>query len=453
MSFLAYADQAMFSSLRALGQEPIIQFIWLYRRPLDIERLRRFYHCLGKGFLGRRVKRSSLPFGRHHWISVQEPEAALEIANDRLDFNQWHQWADAQVQLPLDPESGPAWRLTTQTFKDDITLVSLTISHCVADGTGSIIAICEAQSEQVRDLGYPLPRERYSLPSLIADLGCCLAELPSVFKALTHVGILLPKRQSHDQWHGEAGASFKSGADSLVSNQSAIGSHQNSFYLPSVTIGANPAHWDQRARRLGGDRLSLVVAVAGTIAVKLGRSSGGCVHLMIPVNIRCGPEDRGANRLNIAKVSIPLEALPFDLGAIRQLIRASLLKSRKHPDPIFHVLPLVPLLPRWLMAAVLDGALNFSDEFPVGCTHMGTLTPEVLSIDGAAADEIFARGVDRRQSLIEKHGLFTTLSGAVLDKMRVTFIAHQPGKLNTREAFMELIQSALKTYEIEAFFL
>ena len=76
---LAYIDQASFLGLRALGRGPLIQFTWVYDRPVDIDGLRRFHRNLGHGLLGRLVERSPLPFGRHRWVASTGP-VDLDIA-------------------------------------------------------------------------------------------------------------------------------------------------------------------------------------------------------------------------------------------------------------------------------------------------------------------------------------------------------------------------------------
>jgi len=76
---LAYIDQASFLGLRALGRGPLIQFTWVYDRPVDVEGLRRFHRNLGHGLLGRRVERSPLPFGRHRWVAFTGPEHGLTV--------------------------------------------------------------------------------------------------------------------------------------------------------------------------------------------------------------------------------------------------------------------------------------------------------------------------------------------------------------------------------------
>ncbi len=76
---LAYLDQAMFDAMRAGSRAQLMQCLWIYEHPVDLDALRRFHHHLGRTFAGRLVERSPLPFGRHRWISAPGTELAMDI--------------------------------------------------------------------------------------------------------------------------------------------------------------------------------------------------------------------------------------------------------------------------------------------------------------------------------------------------------------------------------------
>src|SRR6516162_11486018 len=48
---LAHMDQVSFLGVRALGYGALVQFEWIYNRPVNIEGLRRFHRNLGYGLL------------------------------------------------------------------------------------------------------------------------------------------------------------------------------------------------------------------------------------------------------------------------------------------------------------------------------------------------------------------------------------------------------------------
>ncbi len=40
---LSFTDQAMFLWLRASGEEPAMQMVWIYEHPVDLDGVRRFH--------------------------------------------------------------------------------------------------------------------------------------------------------------------------------------------------------------------------------------------------------------------------------------------------------------------------------------------------------------------------------------------------------------------------
>jgi hypothetical protein len=58
-------DEAMVRANRATGRVQMIQVVWVYEHPVNLDEVRRFHRNFGYGMAGRRVERSPLPFGRY----------------------------------------------------------------------------------------------------------------------------------------------------------------------------------------------------------------------------------------------------------------------------------------------------------------------------------------------------------------------------------------------------
>ena len=69
-AFLSFADQALYLAHVSLGQHAVIQLLWRYLRPVDIDALTGFRDNLAHGHLARLIRPALLPFGRHQWASV-----------------------------------------------------------------------------------------------------------------------------------------------------------------------------------------------------------------------------------------------------------------------------------------------------------------------------------------------------------------------------------------------
>jgi hypothetical protein len=87
-STLDYLDQGSFLGLRALRRGPVIQYVWIYERSVDMDGLRRFQRNLSGGLLGRVLERSVVPLGRHHWVQWGDAHgidiSAVERRRDEL---------------------------------------------------------------------------------------------------------------------------------------------------------------------------------------------------------------------------------------------------------------------------------------------------------------------------------------------------------------------------------
>src|ERR1700749_1903648 len=89
---LAYMDQATFLTLRATGREQLMQIVWIYEHPIDMDKMMVTFRNSGYGLMGRRIERSPLPFGRHRWVSAIGQPLEIDIAETarpRADLRDW----------------------------------------------------------------------------------------------------------------------------------------------------------------------------------------------------------------------------------------------------------------------------------------------------------------------------------------------------------------------------
>lgn len=402
-STLAYIDQASFLGLRALGRHPVIQYTWIYRRAVDVDGLDRFRRNLAGGILGRRVERSALPFGRHRWIAWDGPDD-IDIADHAASLDQVVFWADRQAALPIDPESGPSWRLAVLPLTDGGAAVTLVVSHTVADGVGAAIAIADAVNGVTRDLGYPAAHSRSKRKALVEDSRVVGRAMPDIGRAALAAvrvarrgGVVAPPPK----------APPVAGATRVVR-------------LPSVTAQIDIATWDERANALGGTSNSLVLGVAARLGRRLGWSSGpGPVTLSVPVNERTPADTRG-NALTAVTVIADPEAVTTDLRPLRAQIKESLSTLGEVRDGLFAPLPLVTLTPRALARKLEQTVIPTG---VVGSSNLGELDPAVNRPDGTEA-EFFAVRLTEALTVadLQRAGgaFFPVLSGRIDDKLFVS---------------------------------
>lgn len=418
-----------------------MQGIWVYRRPVDLDGVRKFHQRFGHGLVARLIERSPVPFGRHRWVAAPGPQTDLDVGEHPRPREEFYEWADAQVDLPLDPERGPGWRMGVQSFTDGTTAVSLVISHAVADGGAAVLSVLDTLSGGDQNLSYPVPKSRPRRRAVLDDLRQTLADLPETGRTLVKA-VKVGVARRHELVGPEApgaGAPAGSGDEHVV--------------MPTAVAAIDINEWDSRAEALGGNRLSLVAGFAGKLAANLGRTRAGdgAVTLMVPVSERFTLEDTGGNMVTIANVRFDPDPVTRDLSGPRAAIKQGLATARETPDEMIELLPLIPFLPKRAMRAMADMAFGFSADMPVTVSNLGDVPDYLLLIDGTPADSMWFRGVDRnvKRSVVERRGGgLTVISARLADKMLVSVISYQPGAENTTASLREMIAQTLAQFDL-----
>ncbi len=434
---LAYPDQALFLGMRTAGQEAVMQAIWVYEHPIDLEGLRRFQRNFGRGFMARAIEPSPLPFGRHRWVAAPTAPAEVHVAESGRDRTELYDWADEQVALPLDPQWGPGWRISAQRFIDGSTAISLVVSHCISDGVGAFMAAVEAINGTTRDVDYPPAGARSRRTAVREDLRQIARDLPELGQTLRKAVRVAAKRRSE--------------LARPAASRPALSATGGTALLPSTSIFIDARDWDTLAESLGGNSFSLVAAFAGRIAEHLGRTrdSDGAVTLMIPVSEREGLHDTGGNVVSIASVSFDPDGVTTDLTEVRTAIRNGLKTAREVPDEMVELLPLLPFVPKRAFGRIVDVAFGFSADLPVSVSNFGDLPAELNRVDGTAAEYFSFRGVDRNvtsESLDRRGGILTVTSGRIDGLISLTVISHQPRAHNSQRGLRELVAQTLTEF-------
>jgi hypothetical protein len=434
---LDYMDQASFRGLQVLGRAPLMQFTWIYDRPVDIDGLRRFQRNLGHGLLGRLIECSPLPFGRHRWVSALGP-ADLDIAaQDRGRSEVWT-WADERICLPIDPENGPAWRLGVQPLTDGGAAVTLVVSHSVADGFGFSLSIADAAKGIRRELQYPPPGSRTRRQALIEDGRQTVRSLPGVAKA-----VIAAARVARTEGDGLA-TSMRPSAGQVTRGK------ERPVVLPTVAAYFDLDHWDERSRSLGGTSNSLFGGLGARLGQILGRmDDNGHVRLTWPVNERIDGDTR-ANALTFGGVMTADPTKVTDsLVELRAEMKRTLTALSESRNDLSAPLPLVPFTPK-VLARLVDKMINKVGS-PIGCSNLGELDPAVNRPDGTDADYITLRLLEPQitNRILDRMGGYLFLvSGRVHRQIFVTVAAWTVGGVNTKESLRDSVRRALAEFQL-----
>jgi hypothetical protein len=435
---LAYMDQGSYLALRALGRAPVIQYVWIYDHGVDLAGLRTFHANLHDGLLGRRLERSVVPFGRHHWVRSDNPES-LDIATVERSRDEVWDYVEERVNVPVDPEHGPPWHLGVQPLIGGGAVVTLVVSHTVADAGALIDSIVGAVSGTSRNLNYPAPGARTRRQAFGTDLRTACRALREVPGALAGAA-RLAREQS-----GELSASARS-TPTVRARRS-----DRPVGLPMVAAAVDQTAWDERAKALGGTSNVLLTGLGIRVGVLMGRvGADGQAMLSLPVSERVEGDTRG-NALNSITVHTGAAAVTSDLGEVRRGIKTELTQLAGKRELLLAPLPLVPYTPKFLLRRLEMVALKVGK--PIGVSNMADLPKEVNRPDGSEADFFTSRLAEpglTEADLDRMGGRMMLASGNVAGKVCLSVVAWEPGAANTKAALVESVRQALTDLGLSA---
>ena len=457
---LALMDQGSFLGLRALGHQPFFHATWTYDRPVDLDALRRFNANLGDTLLGRLVEPSSLPGGRHRWVSIDAvPEVEVEtVARPRHEVLAW---TDDFGDHGADPEHGPGWRIGVLPLTDGGAAVTMILSHTLGDGLCVLEAIADAVEGRARRPAYPVRGSRRRPHVLWSDLLTFLRDVPAVLRAVA-AGIRVARAQTTPKSSRRSPPqpaaqpttrSTPTPTPTPMPMPMPMPMPTNvPFHVPVAVVRTPQDDWDAAATSRGGTSNTLVAAVAARLGERFGRTDhAGIVTLAMPVSVRVEGDTR-ANALEAATIRINPNELATDLSTLRAATKAALIAAAQQSQELTAALPLVPLMPAVAIRrgeAIAMGA----DASPVGCSNYGEMPAAVTRIDGGDPENLWVRLNELGQTpadLDRIGGQLYVLSWRALGAVFLSIVAQPVGGGLGRDDLYPLVAATLADFGLTA---
>ncbi|WP_374025950.1 hypothetical protein [Mycobacterium sp. HNNTM2301] len=426
-------DQTAFLGERATGTINLLQSVWIYNHGIDLDGLRRFHRHLQRGRLSRRIERSRLPFGRHRWVAPRD-QSALEIIETPRAREEFDAWASEQANTGLDAEHGPGWHLAVVPFTDGGAGVSFVISHSLIDGVGLCEALADAATGRHDPITWPAAGSRRRWHALGEDARQTARDIPAIGRAVA-----------------AAAAYATRGTQAPSAPRAPFTGPDERVDLPKATFFVDADEWDGRAHALGGTSNALLAGLAGGLAQRLGRVAGdGLATLAIPVNNRTDGDTR-ANAITSVDIRVDPAGAPADLREIRTAIKQALVRHQEVPDERLALLPLAPLMPRWLVRRMAGVALG--DATTSGSSNLGAVNPAANRPDGTDADcfavRLLVPGVTKA-TVHQTGGLLGLLSGRAHGRVFVSVVAYGAGRTDSNDVLRQHISSVLRDFSLTA---
>lgn len=434
-------DHAALALSRATGRHQLIQAVWWYDRAVDRGGVARFVDAFAAGPGNRIAERSRVPGVRARWVRPRT-EPCLQFGLRVRPRAELLSWADRCALAPLDPIRGPSWRVDVQDFDDGSAAVCFTASHVIGDAFGAFMILRQAIMGDVVDPGYERAGSRSISARLMSDLRQVAHDLPQTMDSLRLVG-----RTAHEQLRSRHLRRKRSGTPA-PSPRDACG-----VRIPNVVVRIDLGQWNVGAHERGGNAATMLMAFAARLAERVGHTgSGGLVTLLVPVNVREGPDDLRALAFRFGRATLSPVVSMHDHRPLRDALQGVRAAARAE-DPSLNVLSLVPWLPRSGVRWLVDELFAYSDDAPVSVSNLGVLSAELGRVDGTEADWFIARPVDtdvRLGDLKRTNGHLVVVASAVRATDRtqrawtVSVEGYEVGADNSRGHLVEVVAATLQ---------
>jgi hypothetical protein len=221
--------------------------------------------------------------------------------------------------------------------------------------------------------------------------------------------------------------------------------------LPTATVFIDADEWDARAHSLGGTSNTLLAGFAARLALGAGRvAADGSVAVTIPVNERT-PGDTRANAITNADITVDPVAATTDLREIRAATKCALIRAGEVANERWGLLPLVPLLPQWLVRRCVGVSANGAAG--VVASNLGVVAPAAYWPDDTEADSFVIKPLGPGATQATMHrlgGLLVLVSGRTPGRVFVSVLAYQPGQHNSNEVLAQNLSKALSDFALTA---
>lgn len=424
---LCYMDQASFLALRALGRQPMGLITWVYPHAVDEASIETFRRSLTEGLAARLLQRSPLPWGRHRWVANPVP-APVTWSRTPLPVDKLQAWRGSLVELPVDPEHGPGYRIAVQALADGSTAVSIFASHTLGDGHAGLLAIADAVAGRPFPHCFPAASRRWSVSRLARDTVESVQALPDAARALAAF-LSRPRQQAPRPAHAAITGQPDPAAGLAVR-------------VPVVQLVFDAAAFEARAAQLGVKGGILVMTLATNVAARMGRvDAQGRVKLVLPVSERKPGDSRGNALRSVSVLVEPAQTLG-DPRTLQRSLRNAQAAFLRQGDELSTLLPLVPYVPLWLMRRMERMALG--TDLPVGCSLFGELPAELRGPCGEPS-QLWISPIERfdEATLTALGGQLFVEGYSLGGRMFATVSGYAPGRVTTRDALLPVVCGAL----------
>jgi hypothetical protein len=343
--------------------------------------------------LGRRLAPPRIPGARPRWVPAPEPPP-VGLTPPRPDARSLERWLADELSVRHDPQGDAGWRLAATRDAGGATVVALTLNHLF--GTGRDLAATLYGGEMVEHAtGDAAPP--YDVTQELRDVGSRFGRGTLGALRLGRDVALAPLRRDPYGALADLGKPIAALRDRDASRG------RPSARRVGATLRVDAAEWARAARRNGGTRTALQVAVAANLLRGARRARGGAtgrpLRLIVPVDLADRSEapqaaaTMGPIRLTSAAVVLAGGAAEHgDLTPVRAELQRAIddavrqIKATGRVPVAPGVVDALKLLPDAVAARVMFGV---HARYDGAVSNVGALPPGIRRIGEHVASDAF----------------------------------------------------------------
>ncbi|GAC69768.1 hypothetical protein [Gordonia soli] len=444
------ADESYLLAEQFFGLRAPIQFIWSFADDPGFDAVVDLRDRLAEGALNRAVVGARVPGARHRWVRAHSIPS-LDKADQAISDEEIGAWADERLrQSRLAPADGHGWRLDTVSVIGGGRVVSLLVSHMIADGEGVYRALAAARSADPSSAALP-ERHDDAESAMRGDARDALRQVGAAGRALRQLvrAATAARRRPDGTDPTPAPTGVGEPTAQQVSPQPAPVVRVGAGLVdPEPTLAILDLDRDElhkRAAEHGGTANSLFTAVLAGVMRRSSYPVDGPLRVCMAVNTRAGDADDRANASGGVWIRLPDPVEPADgLSMIRALSKRAFADyAATGADQVADNLqPVVRLLPRPVVRRLMQSVPGPDTTV----SNLGVAPADVLIIGDSRPSSFAIRAIMQGRPAANRREQGPALAAWAVeygDRVTLTFFGIHPDHFGDVDHVREIVGAEL----------
>lgn len=454
---VAGADESYDLAERLFGWTAPIQFAWVLGDDPGHDAVVDWATALARGGFGRRIVRTRVPVARHRWVRSDRPPtvyAEPAILNDATD-TAVGAWLDRRLRdVDLDPGAGRGFTVEYAHTRSGRVVLTLLVSHMIADGHAVHDALRDARRSAEHRLGsvrgLPTASEVSGWSGVRGDLLDAASQIPAIVRASAVIGRAGVRAVLGRSATAAPVSDAPSGSDVVGEPGDRPAPPQRDAEATLAVVDVPRAQFEARAAALGGTPNSLFTAVLTGVLRATGHAiPPGGTRVCIAVDTRSDGDDR-ANASGGVWIRLAGPVGPeTGLGTIRRLSKEAFARYAATDDAVVdHLQAVARLLPDPVLGRVMK-AVPGPD---VTVSNLGAAPAESLAPLGTPAERFAIRAVMQGRSAADRRAQGPALAAwsvQYADTVTVTVFGIHPDLLGDPAVVRSVLAAELTRWGLD----